>query len=108
MVNIGYISMVTILMMLAKMVTLGLLKIKVFWNKRYDIIIYLHDATNKVLSRDSIISYMWPYDQRLVTLAFHNHNFIWIWPEETLFWEIGLIPIQWFGPGTNYGVEILH
>ena len=45
--------MVTILMMLANLATLGLLKIKVFWNKGYDIIIFVHDVTNKMLSRDS-------------------------------------------------------
>ena len=45
--------MVTILMMSAKMATLGLLKIKVFWNKGYDVIISVNDVTNKTLSRDS-------------------------------------------------------
>ena len=41
----------TILMMSAKMATLDLLK--VFWSKGYDFIIYVHDTTNKSLSRDS-------------------------------------------------------
>ena len=40
-------------MMLAKVATEGLLKIKVFWNKGYDITIFDHDVTNKILSRDS-------------------------------------------------------
>ena len=35
------------------MVTLGLLKIKVFQNKDYDIIIFFHDIISKFLSRDS-------------------------------------------------------
>ena len=55
--------MVTILMMSAKMATLGLLKIKVFWNKGYDVIISVHDVTNKILSRDSnyiVDVAMWP------------------------------------------------
>ena len=50
-------------MMSAKMATLGLLKTKVFWNKGYDVIISVHDVTNKVLSRDlNYIAYvvMWP------------------------------------------------
>ena len=54
--------MVTILMMSAKMATPGLLKIKVFWNKGYDVIISVHDVTNKILSRDSdynVIDVMW-------------------------------------------------
>ena len=45
--------MVTILMMSAKMATLGLLKIKIFCKKGYDVIISVHDVTNKILSRDS-------------------------------------------------------
>ena len=43
----------TILMISVKMATLGLLRIKVFWNKGYDIKISVHDVTNKILSRDS-------------------------------------------------------
>ena len=39
--------------MSAKMATPGLLKIKVIWNKLYDVIISGHDVTNKILSRDS-------------------------------------------------------
>ena len=45
--------MVTILMISAKMATLGLLKIKVLWNKGYDVIIFVYDATNKILSSES-------------------------------------------------------
>ena len=55
--------MVTILMMSAKMATLVLLRIKVFWNKSYDVITYLHDVANKILSYDSnyfVDVVMWP------------------------------------------------
>ena len=45
--------MVAILMMSAKLATLGPLKIKVFWNKGYDVIIYVYEVTNQILSRDS-------------------------------------------------------
>ena len=45
--------MVTILMMSAKMATLGFLKTKAFWKKVYHVIISVHDVTNKILSRDS-------------------------------------------------------
>ena len=45
--------MVTILMMSAKMATPDLLKIRVFRNKDYDVIISVHDVTNKFLSCDS-------------------------------------------------------
>ena len=39
--------------MSAKLATLGLLKIKVFQNKCYDAIIFVHDIINKILSCDS-------------------------------------------------------
>ena len=39
-------------MMSAKMATLGLLKRKLFRNKGYYVIIFSHDVTNKILSRD--------------------------------------------------------
>ena len=45
--------MVTILMISAKMATPGLLKIKVFRKKGYDVIISVYDVINKNLSRDS-------------------------------------------------------
>ena len=43
--------MVAILMS-AKLATVGLLKIKVFFNKGYDVIISVHDIINKILSHD--------------------------------------------------------
>ena len=45
--------MVTILMMSANMATPVLLKIGVFRNKGYDVIISVHDLTNEILSQDS-------------------------------------------------------
>ena len=39
--------------MSAKMATPGLLKIRVFWKKGYDVIISIHGFTNKFLSLDS-------------------------------------------------------
>ena len=50
-------------MMSAKIATPGFLKITVFWNKGYDVIIPVHDVTNKILSRDSnyvVDVSMWP------------------------------------------------
>ena len=50
-------------MMSAKMATPGLRKIKVFWKKGYDVIIFVNDVTNKILSRDSnyiVDVVMWP------------------------------------------------
>ena len=45
--------MVTILIISAKLATLGFLKIKVFFLKSYDVIILDYEVTNKILSRDS-------------------------------------------------------
>ena len=55
--------MVTILMMSAETATLGLLKIKLFWNKIYDVIFDIHDITSKILSHNSnyiVDVVMWP------------------------------------------------
>ena len=41
--------MIAILIMLAKVATLGLLKIKVFSNKGYDVIIFVHYITTTIL-----------------------------------------------------------
>ena len=60
--KVALINMVTILMMSAKRATLGLLKMKVFWNKGYNVITSVHDVTNKILSHDSnciLDSVMW-------------------------------------------------
>ena len=45
--------MATSLIVSAKLATQGLLKIKVFRNKGYDVIIYVHDVNNQILLRDS-------------------------------------------------------
>ena len=55
--------MVTILIMPAKIATPDLLKIKIFWNKSYDIIISVHGVTSKFLSCDYnyiVDVAMWP------------------------------------------------
>ena len=45
--------MATVLMMPGKKVSVGLLKIKIFQKKGYDVIVPDCDVTNKILSRDS-------------------------------------------------------
>ena len=55
--------MVAILMMSALMAAPGLLKIKVFWSKGYDVMSYVSDVTNQILSPDSnciVDVVMWP------------------------------------------------
>ena len=72
-------------MMSAKMATLDLLKIKVFWNKSYDAIIFVYDVINKNILRDSIyIVYvtMWPKfgnsrtSMREVVITFDQKTFL--------------------------------
>ena len=62
--------MVPILMMSAKLATLGLLKIMVFWNKDYNVIISVQDVINKISSFDSNYIVDVYCDQSLVTLPF--------------------------------------
>ena len=45
--------MVVILMMSAKLANLGFLEIKIFWNQVYDVKIFVHDVTRKILLRES-------------------------------------------------------
>ena len=50
-------------MMSAKIANLSLPKIKIFWNKDYDIIIFFYDVTNKILSHVPpyiVDMVMWP------------------------------------------------
>ena len=46
-------NMIAILAMSIVLATLGLLKLKVFWNKGYGVMVSVHDVTNKISSRDS-------------------------------------------------------
>ena len=57
------INVVAILILSAKFSFLGLLKIKVFWNYSYNVIVFVHGVTNKNLSRDSnciVYVAVWP------------------------------------------------
>ena len=52
-----------ILKVSANLATLGLLKIRLFRNEGYDVIISVHGVNNKILSRDSnyiVDMVMWP------------------------------------------------
>ena len=52
-IKVGLIKMVAVLVMSAKLATLGLLKTKVFSNKGYGVIIFVHDFTKKTLLHES-------------------------------------------------------
>ena len=81
-------NMVGILKMSAKLATLHFLKLRVFWNTLYEVIISVQDVIN-ILSRD------WNYVLDVVMWAkFANAVFVWeklslsfirIWPEKPSF-----------------------
>ena len=62
-------------MVSANMTILDLLKIKVFWNKVYGVIISVHDVTKKISSHDSnylVDVVMWPkFGISRISLVFH-------------------------------------
>ena len=47
--------MVTTLMMSAKMATLAFSKIKVFWNKVYDVIIFVYDVAKQIYDATQVV-----------------------------------------------------
>ena len=83
--------MVTILMISAKMATPGLRKIKIFWKKGYDVIIFVNDVTNEILSSDLdyIVNLVtWPkFGNSSISLreVIINLKFIRIWQGKPLF-----------------------
>ena len=106
--------MVAILMMSTKLVALGLLKIKVSWNKNYNVINSVHDVINKILSRDSnyiVDVVMWlkfgntsiSMREIIVTTVLQGLD-----QKNQFFWRVLLAQVQQFGTGTRYGLQILH
>ena len=81
--------MAAILMMSAILATLGLLKIKVFWRKGYDVIILSMMSPSKFYDVTEILLQNWLCGSSLVTLAFlkqkSNVNFIRIRSEKQIF-----------------------
>ena len=89
------------------MATPGLLKTKVFWNKGYDIIISIHDATNKILSRFG--TKVWPkfgicgISMRKVVITSILYGFD---QKNCFFWGLALVQVNNLGlvRGTNLKV----
>ena len=75
----------------SKLVTLSLLKIEAFWNKDYDIIIFVQDVPNKKLSCDSkyIIGFFkWAkFGHSILEKSYHDLDFIRILPEKQILLE---------------------
>ena len=105
-------------MMSAKIATLGFVKIRTFWYKGYDVIIYSHYVTNNFLLYDSnyiIDVVMWPKFSNciismrkvIITSIFLKITKIWL-EKSFYFWGMVLVQVQWFRTGTRYELEILH
>ena len=61
--KVDLINITAILIMSKTTTTAGLLKTTAFWNKGYDVILYVYDAINKISLRDSnyiVNVVMWP------------------------------------------------
>ena len=81
-----------------KLATLGLLEIKVFWNKDYDSTISVHDATHKILWCDSnyiVDMVMWPKSGNCKFLweKLSQPQFIRISPKKII-WGMLLVQVQ--------------
>ena len=96
-----------------KMATLVLLKIKVFPSKDCDIIVFVDDVINRILSLDSdyvVDVVIWPnfgyyhFNER----SCHNLNFMRIWPKISLFWGVALFEGQLCGTGIRYSLKSLR
>ena len=71
--------------MSAKLATLGFLKINVFQNKCYDVIIYICDVTNKILLCDSNYIVFVEFGdsmEHFYDRSYHNLNLIGIAPRK--------------------------
>ena len=64
--------MVTILMMWAKIATQGILKISLFWKIDYNVITFVYEITDEILSRGSnfiVDVVMWPkFDNSIIRM----------------------------------------
>ena len=83
-------------MLSAKLATLGLVKVKLFWNKSYDVIIFVHDVTNKSLPHElnEIVDVVgWPMfgnSSSISMRSYHNlsyHKFYKDLTRKTAFFE---------------------
>ena len=79
-------------MISAKLVTQGLLIIRVFWNKSYDVIIRTHDVFNKILSRDAdyiVDVVMWQkFDNSIISMSYYKLKFIKIRSKKQFLWGV--------------------
>ena len=73
--------MIVIVVMSAQLTTPGLLKLNIFWNKDYGVIISAYNVTNKSCGHVTKFDNSGIYAREVI----HNFNFIRIWPEKKNF-----------------------
>ena len=82
-------------MMSAKMATPDLLKLTVFWNRAYDVIIPVNDVTNKILSRDLnyiVDVFMWPkFGNSIISMRVFYKD---LTRKTAFFWGVVLVQVQ--------------
>ena len=81
-------------MMSVKLATLDLLKIKILWNKGYNITISVHDITSKSLSCDSnyvVNMVLWP---KIGNSSISLRELSWIWQKNKKFLGMFLVQLQ--------------
>ena len=84
--------------MSAKLTAPGLLKIKVLWNKGYDVIISVYDS-KEILLRESnyvvdVVMLLKFGNCNFYERSYHNLNFMRIWPEKSILQGVLLVQIQ--------------
>ena len=87
--KVVFIKIVEILMMPAKLATLGLLKIMLSWMKVYDVIFSVHDITNKIFSFGSnytVDVVMWPkFGNCNISMGKVITSILWGFDQKTIF-----------------------
>ena len=85
--------------MSAKLTAPGLLKIKVLWNKGYDVIISVYDISKEILLRESnyvvdVVMLLKFGNCNFYERSYNNLNFMRIWPEKSILQGVLLVQIQ--------------
>ena len=85
--------------MSAKLTAPGLLRIKVLWNKGYDVIISVYDISKEILLRESnyvvdVVMLLKFGNCNFYERSYHNLNFMRIWPEKSILQGVLLVQIQ--------------
>ena len=102
--------MVAILSMSTITATLDFLKIKLFWNNGYDVIIPVHNVTNKIFSCDWIFNADVVTQIKVLEKTEVITTSIWYGFDHTsqFFCGVLLFQVKWFETGIRYDLEIFY